>query len=530
MLNISPKNGIISETMSAIFIIVLVSLFILFNFLTGFILYLYILVIGIAGMIAFFHPRSGIYAIVFLTFIFERFFTLQPIVFGRAEYKLYPLDVIFLALILGIIFQILKIGLNPALSSAVSNIKEKNYSRDLSLFHFEKFSGKCGMKIKFNKSDILTAIFIILSAIYFLASVTSWHGDFELAFSSFKNYSFYPLFYFAILFLFQKKIYIRKLFHFVFAGAISIIFFIVYGIVTGQGLWSEFTPLSTEGVRLLAFTHSFYLSLAVLASVIYFIFRKEKANKAVLFLISIWIFSIVGSMMRHLWIGLAISIILIYFLISAEQKKVFKNTFIKFVSFAIIIFIIAGYFSLIFPKSEINNIFSSAANVLRQRTTSLVSVSGDESFFWRDVVWKESLSQYAENPIPGIGFGKKIYIEIDSYKDIVEVRNIHNSPLVILVQMGIISFGIFLAFIFINLKKIWAQRKMDWINLSLLILLFFYLTVFLFQPYLETNLLGIFFWILLGLIRSIKSPTYKSTRLDLRRVDARRANPLQIYK
>lgn len=478
MPNLSLKNDLKKETISAIFIIVLVSLFILSNFLTGFILYLYILVMGMAGIIAFFHPRSGIYATVFLTFIFERFFTLQPIVFGRAEYKLYPLDVIFLALILGIIFQILKTGL----------------------------------KIKFNKSDILSAIFIILSAIYFLASVTSWHGDFELAFSSFKNYSFYPLFYFAVLFLFQEKIHIRKLFYFAFAGAISIIFFIIYGIVTGQGLWSEFTPLSTEGVRLLAFTHAFYLSLAVLTSVIYYIFRKEKANGAILFLISIWIFGIVGSMMRHLWIGLAVSIILIYFLISAEQKKVFKNTCIKFVSFAIIILIIAGYFSLIFPKSEINNIFSSAVNVLRQRTTSLVSVSGDESFFWRDVVWKESLSQYAENPIVGIGFGKKIYIEIDSYKDIVEVRNIHNSPLVILVQMGIISFGVFLAFIFINLKKIWAQRKTDWINLSLLILLLFYLTVFLFQPYLETNLFGIFFWIILGLIRvsTMDKKTYEN--------------------
>jgi O-antigen ligase len=495
MPDLSQKNNVSSEIISAIFIIVFVSLFILSNFLTGFILSLYILLMGIGGIIAFFYPRSGIYAIIFLTFIFERFFTLQSIFFSRAEYKLYPIDIIFLALIAGIIFQIAK--------------KE--------------------ISVKLKRTDFLLIAFIFLGTIYFLISIVFWHGDFSLAFSSFKNYSFYSLFYFAILFLFQERIYIKKLFQFAFAGAVSIILFIIYGIAAGQGLWSEFTPLSTEGVRLLAFTHAFYLSLVVLGGATYLLFKKT-TNKIYFILLAIWIFGIIGSMMRHLWIGLAMSVALIYFLIAKDQKKIFKNILIKFISAAIIILIIGGYFSLIFPKSEVNKIFVSAFNVLSQRTTSLLSVSGDESFFWRNVAWKESLKQYAENPLLGIGFGKKIYIEIENYKDIVEVRNIHNSPLVILVQMGTVSFGIFVAFIFTGFRKIWRQKRGDWINMTLLILLFFYLTVFLFQPYLETNLLGIFFWMLVGLIRSTKSPTYKSTRLDSQRVDARRANPLQIYK
>ena len=83
MIEIKSKN-FHTETASAIFIIALVSFFILANFTAGFIFPLFLAVMSAAFLIALFYPRAGLYAVIFLTFIFERFFTLQPIILGRA--------------------------------------------------------------------------------------------------------------------------------------------------------------------------------------------------------------------------------------------------------------------------------------------------------------------------------------------------------------------------------------------------------------------------------------------------------------
>jgi O-antigen ligase len=116
------------------------------------------------------------------------------------------------------------------------------------------------------------------------------------------------------------------------------------------------------------------------------------------------------------------------------------------------------------------------------------------------MVWSEGFREYSKNPIFGLGLGQRIYVENEDYRDFVEVRNIHNSLLVLLFQFGLTPFFLFLAFIYANLKDILQKAKKDWIDTALIIFLVYYLVIFLFQPYLETNLLGIFFWIILGLI------------------------------
>ncbi|MFA5993534.1 MAG: hypothetical protein WC823_01090, partial [Parcubacteria group bacterium] len=75
------------ETVSAIFIIILVSLFVLANFVVGFVWPVFILTMLIGFMLAAIYPRSGMLAIVFLTMVWERFFTLQTFFIGKSEYK-----------------------------------------------------------------------------------------------------------------------------------------------------------------------------------------------------------------------------------------------------------------------------------------------------------------------------------------------------------------------------------------------------------------------------------------------------------
>lgn len=468
-MSIQKISNFHTETITAIFIVLLVALLtvVMLNF--GFSLPLFLVAMGVGFGLSFFYPRSGLSAIVFLTFIFERFFTLQSMFIGRSEYKLYPLDILLVAVIAGVAWQI--------------------------------FSKKISWKM--NRADYALASFIGITLIYFLVSVLIGKADFSLAFSTFKNYAFYSLLYFAIFALIDTPERMTRFFHFAFAGAIAIFYFIIFGVVNGYGLWSEYTPLSTDGVRLLAFTHGFYLSLALLGLLAYWLYANNRQRALYYILLGAWAFGIVGSMMRHLWIALAIAIALIFVLITREQRRALLQLAGRFALAGVVAIVLTIYLASLFPNSTFSSMAYSVQGVISQRVGSLVgeSATNDESFSWRLVVWKEAFKAYAESPVVGIGFGKLIYVESGKYRDMVEVRNIHNSPFILFVQMGflgVIALGVTMLH---NTAAVYRKKEKSWIDVFLLAALGFYALAFLFQPYLEANLLGIFFWIILGLIR-----------------------------
>lgn len=473
-----------NEVINAIFIIVLNTFLILAGFTGGFIMSLFLLVMIFSFWISFLYPRSGIYAIVFLTLIFERFFTLAPIIIGYREYKLYPLDIILGAVFLS---YFIKIGLDIAKKNNFTYLKENKY----------------------------LIIFFILVIIHFLVDVIFLKTDNALAFSSFKYYIFYPWLYFVILFFFKKREDVLRLLKFYLAGAIGIVFFIVFGILNGNGLWTEYTPLSTSGIRILAFTHSFYILMGLLGVWIWSL-HQEKINFIFKILMTVWIIGIIGSMMRHLWIGLAVSLIIVYFVIGREKRKIFREKVSKGMSVVFVSIIFFVFLALISPHySSYNKLADKSLSSMNERVGSLFSdFSTDESFSWRELVWKESLREYIKNPFWGMGFGQKVYVESDGYKDFVEVRNIHNSWLVLLFQGGLLVAGFFVFFIFslfFNLVKI---REKGWQDNLLIVLLLNYLSLAIFQPYWETNMLSIFFWIILGLIgvRNLSNLNYENSR------------------
>ncbi|MCK9378860.1 MAG: O-antigen ligase family protein [Candidatus Moranbacteria bacterium] len=466
------------ETVSAIFVIVAVSLFIFSNFAFGFSLPLYLVLMLTSFAIVVAHPRSGLYAIVFLTFIFERFFTLAPIVLSRSELKLYPVDVLFLAVIVGIVVNLMFVHLDG------SRIVLKK------IFSF--------------KSERLLLLFIALVSIYFLSSFFDPNSDKDLAFSAWKNYGFYALLYFAVIILLNKKEHLVRFLKFALAGAIGIIFFIIYGIISGQGLWSEFTPLSTEGVRLLAFPHAFYLTMSVLTLGVFLVFSPVKKYRKYFWLLPIWIFGIIGSMMRHLWIGLILSAFVAIVFLPKEKGLFLKSYVGKIIFGAATVIVFVFYLSAVIPHSKIEQGIDYSVEVLGERTASFSSFSEDESFFWRGMLWLEAGEKIKENPLVGIGLGKRLSLELGDYQDLVEVRNVHNSLLAILLQGGLLLLLPLAGFVFLILRDLFGRKEKDWIVIALIALAVNYLIVFLFQPYLETNLLGIFFWIIFGLARVSK--------------------------
>jgi len=454
------------EIINAIIIIGLVSLLILVGFIAGFSLPLFLLIMSVSFLITLVYPRSGIYAIVFLTFIFERFFTLAPIMLGRDEYKLYLVDIILIAIFISFFLRI------------------TNFTKLRMIFEEGKY----------------LIVFIILTSIHFFIDIFILGVDKQLAFSSFKYYVFYPLIYFAILILFRNRENVIKLFQFALAGAVGIIFFIIYGIIFGGGLWVEFTPLSTSGIRILAFTHAFYLSMAIITLWVWNLFKNKKSAWSNVLTV-IWVIGIVGSMMRHLWIGLVITIITIYFFISKEKRKIFQEKIFKYVLATIFIIMITLFISLIAPYyTQTSKVTDGVVSSIEERVGSFSNVGGDESFFWRELVWKKVIKDYTQTPIWGLGFGKEIFVETDNYRDFVEVRNIHNSWLTLFVQVGPIIFLFFIFFLFKSIKKIFKEKSNDWLSVALIILTVNYFVIAMFQPYFETNMLGIFFWIILGII------------------------------
>lgn len=478
-----PQMTFHIETISAIFIVAVVSAFILSNFFIGFNLPIYFLAMSVAFVLSVFYPRAGLYAIVFLTIIFERFFTLASIYISRTEYKFYPIDVIILAMCGGLLFNFLR--------TSIEN--RKNF--------------------KLVRNDWVMVAFILLNIIYFLSSVFLINSSVYLAFSSFKNYGFYSLLYFLTCWLIQNKEQLQRLFQFFLVGAIGVIGFIIFGIASGNGLWTEFTPLSTPGVRILAFTHGLYLSLALVTLMTYLIVKKNELRKTYLYgLLFIWFIGIVGTMMRHLWISVILAIFAIYFFITKKEKVILRKLFWRFLLIfaSAILFIL--YLTAITPHSKMTGFSQDVISALVERGSSIAKASSDESFAWRELVWSAAYHDFKNNPIFGIGTGKMVYVETHSYRDSIEVRNIHNSYLAIMIQLGLLGFGMLIVFIYKNMRYLTSslsKKKDSFYTLAILSVLVVYLAALFFQPYLETNLLAIFFWMSLGLSRNIASGRYE---------------------
>ena len=476
------KTSFHIETLSAIFIIIFVAGFVLSNFFIGFNLPIYLLAMTVAFILSVFYPRAGLYSIVFLTIIFERFFTLAPIYIGLIEYKFYPIDAIILAMGGGLFFNFLH----------TSKEERQNF--------------------KLVTNDWVLATFVLLNVVYFFSSVFLIKSSAYLAFSSLKNYGFYSLLYFLTFWLIQNKEQLQRLFKFFLAGAIGIIGFIIFGIANGNGLWTEFTPLSTSGVRILAFTHGLYLSLAFIALVAYLSVKQNKLKKTYLYWILLaWFIGIAGTMMRHLWISVILAIFVIYFFISKEERMTLRKLFQRFSLIFISIMIFVFYLTTMTPYSKMTSFSQDVISAVAERGSSIVSASSDESFAWRELVWSAAYHEFRNDPLFGIGTGKLVYVETHSYRDFIEVRNIHNSYLAIIIQLGLLGFGIFILFIYRNIRNLICsliKNKNQFYALAILGVLTIYLSALMFQPYLETNLLAIFFWMSLGLSRNIAHGRY----------------------
>ncbi|MEK9173655.1 MAG: O-antigen ligase family protein, partial [Patescibacteria group bacterium] len=329
-----------------------------------------------------------------------------------------------------------------------------------------------------------------------------------VAFSTWKQYVFYGGIALMFPFLIREEKDLR-VFAKVFLGGVALtVFFLFLGVVRGGGLWTEYTPLSTSGTRFLAFPHAFYYSLALLSlllSLPYWYKEKALRKGKVIFL---WILAlgVLGSLMRHLWLGIGGVLVMALLVRPKLYGKYFSKISLSFLVPLLTLTLLAWYLVSVFPNSDPSYDLERATNVVSERIISIGN-ERDESLAWRGVVWESALKSFVEAPILGIGFGKSVPVELSDYQAYVEVRDMHNSWLALLIQTGIIGILLLGGFVVTLLtqvsRKVFEGDYLENIRRVLLGLLLFQALVFFSQPYLETNLLGIFFWLTLGLLRAL---------------------------
>lgn len=426
--------------------------------------------------IFFFLPSSGFFALICimgLTMFFEKTFALQPIIIGETAYKLYPID---------------------ALMTVA-----------FAMMIFDFFKNKFFLKLKLKKylPEIVFIIFLGFVVITMTRSFGDLNANFATAFSSFKNYLWYPLIYFFTIYAIDSREKLEEFIKIFLIFSIGLIGFIAFGLITGQGLWTEYTPLSTEGIRILGFSHAFYLTIALIISLSLLASKKFNNFLLTFALIIIWFIGIIGSLMRHLWLGLILAIALLFIVSSLKEKKFLSGLFSKISIIIVCILLAIILLFNILPnfsnQASFNNLWETASS----RAVSIFKTEDDTSINWRMGLWSDAIYRWKTSPIWGIGFGKTLSLETANWHAFEDVKNIHNSPLAIIVQMGIIGIAALTIFI---LSVIWSGMKLIkkdnelkayYAGILCSIALFIFASFF--QPYLETNMMSIFFWILLGL-------------------------------
>ncbi|MFA5029267.1 MAG: O-antigen ligase family protein [Patescibacteria group bacterium] len=418
----------------------------------------------------------GLGIIVCLTMIFERFFTLQSLVIEQAAYKIYPLDLVILITGLALLINI--------------------------------FYRKSRPKLFLEAPEKILLLFMALTGLYFLRGLIDINADPAVVFSSFKNYAFYPILYFLVIYIIQDSKKFKNLIHIMILSGLALIVFIAIGFFRGQGLWTEFTPLSTGGVRLLAGTHAFYLVLTFLIILSLLAAKRFYNNSLPSLVLWLWGLGIAVSLMRHLWLALVVgALVLLFIAPKTNRKKLIgyglKNLMVL-ASIVVLVVLVVNLLPLQGLPEGINNY----GGDLKERVVSILNTAGDTSASWRISLWQTAQRVWLLNPFLGVGFGLKIPLELPDWHTFEEVRNIHNSLLAILVQMGIIGLLLFLLVIATVLakswKKIFLNEDLNPYYLGLVACLTALIFASLFQPYLETNLTGVFFWLILGLIRTGK--------------------------
>jgi O-antigen ligase len=436
-------------------------------------------------------PIAGLFGAILATMIFGEHFSLLPLQIGENIYKIYALD---FALIITFFFWFLQRDIKIFPPKADPPLAEKH------------------KKMKANRKDFWLLIFFFFLVFNLLRGFI-FGGDQDLVIGTFKNYSYLLVYFLTILMLNSKEQIIRLLKIFLWGGVV-LIGFVIYGLVSGHGIWSE----ATAGIRYLSGLHAYYLTFSIIILLVLLAYRQYIFGKTKTFIIFlIQSVGLVGGMFRHLWLGILVAgANILFFLDFKKKNNLLKIILISFSILAILVLIILWGAGVI--GSDYNFLqdkwFESVLG--RGATFSQIGTLSESATGWRLATWKIALEKFLGNPLIGIGFGQKFFFEYRGFVDLVDIRNIHNDFASLLVQLGLLGFAPFLIFNLYqarDLIKLLKEKENNVIPaqagilkpLALIFSGFYIVSLFgiFFAIYLMFNGTSIFYWIVMGGITAL---------------------------
>lgn len=462
--------------------ILIMGLFLFSTILFGQSLILYIVALVLCSFFILQYPAVGLVSSLVLTMWFERHMTLQPLIAGGITYKVYPIDFFLLLTGIGVLIGLLQKKL-----------------------HWQ-----------WKRLDTIIAIFGLLVTVAFARSFVTSGVSPEIAFSTFKNYILYAIIYVYASLLLTNRDEWQWCMKWFAIGGVGLFFFLVYGMLAGEGVWSEYTPLSTLGTRLIAGTHIFYMTLFsfwVLAMYIWESKQDRHTPPFILFLLAIIGVGLVVSLVRHLWIALLVllGVWLIFFV--KEERDRFLQIFVKgAVAFVCVGFIGVWLYGLVTgePPRQLTRIAFVVAE--RVSVSNVINLT-DSSFGWRVAAWQAGVDLWQADPIFGAGLGRPLVGLFDVTPFEIFVRDLHNNYLGILIQLGLVGIGLVVYWIYYVLKDsytLWYYRdQLEIFEKRLLftclswILLF--VIVFSVSVYWDVNFFIIWWWFALAAFRWLQT-------------------------
>jgi len=458
--------------LNTVLITVFLSVLVLISLIFGNNLMVFLVALILAAIFIWKSPQAGLLAALLTTMIFGEHFSLLPIQFREVVYKIYALDFVVL---ITFVFWLLK--------SPVHSIT------------------KIDWKAKKNAWLLVFLGFILLNVVRsFLMS-----SDLTLALGTFKNY-IYALLYFLVILIVDSKEKLLRFFKVFLWGGVVLLVFVLYGMLTGSGLWSEVTP----GIRYLSGLHAYYLTFSLIILLVLLVYKKYLwgyTHTLVLFLFQLA--GMVGGMFRHLWLGFLTAGAVIVSWLGFKQKKNFVKLSLMII-LTVIILLIGVLWATGLIGSDYNFLQDKFVQSIwgRGRTLLQRGYSVESAVGWRLETWRVALDKFLSNPAFGIGFGKKFFFEYRGFIDFVDIRNIHNDFASLLVQMGILGFLPFLLFNIYNVRdlfKVLKSRDVFYKPISLMLLGFYIIAVFgiFFAIYIMFNGTSVFYWTIMALISAL---------------------------
>ncbi|MFA5358307.1 MAG: O-antigen ligase family protein [Patescibacteria group bacterium] len=451
--------------------ILAISLFTVVSIFWSFNLLLYVFCFAIAGLAILKFPQVGVYAIIFCTMVFERWFTLQSLVWADQAIKFYPLDLI-------IVFTVISLFLH----------------------------WKVGQRFVFAGKGLRWALWLWLAVITgsFIRSFSEVSADFSSSFSTFKNFAVYFVVYLLLVNIIKNKEQFDRMIKVMISAGVILVYFIVYGLVSGQGIWVEYVPLSTPGTRLLGGPHSFYLTALIIILINILAFRSKwtKTEYFYLTLLGVFFVGLLASLQRHLWLALILGLAITFFYYQAEQRK----KFFQMIGFGLLVLLFVALLSFWLYSWQTTNFLTDAelTHSLQFRLFSFFTAeSQDSSAMWRLASWQSAWQVFSANPLWGIGFGKRLNFDISGLEYNIEMRDLHNDFVGMAVQMGFFGILIILSLFYglwrffkNHYRKMLPEYKGHLLTFFTLAIMFLWSANF--GIYFDINMLVVFFWVFLG--------------------------------